>query len=621
MPPISFSFFLFIVLCIVPCIVSARLFTSSSFLNLPSLVITQGAGNTSSNTSSEDSDSAACPEAPRNMDEELKNTTIFYSSDSPLYSVFCDGKDKNMSESYNRLLNFAAHMDRSVVSASEANDPAEEVETEESDLLSTCSSRNDDWKDDLPEYAYLRCWSINTTCISDIIGTNEAKKIKDPNKTYNAPSEGDVYQWVVQHAELIEDKAEAAADRARVNWTEAYRGTKFEYNSKTQKCDYNYMGFFKHAGNWFIAERITNSDKRYVAQTNTREYLFEYIRPEGVLTLSLKDNSTSDLVRKNGTTAFMVVGGADVPSAFGDLKGSDNPAVAEALRKGDHNAQQADDATTPSNIAILAFPLVMNIVPVALIADVNSIGMLVYTLLTDVLTAVPLAIKGVEVFGIGTIAQTTAISRISGANIGMVNETTGIPHDKVMELWVAKCRAEESLRSTGIILLTVALLFMVGGIIAEFVAKQWTTRQGAGRVVEDPWTGADVPLMDVVSGDLEPVSATTTVPQSLGATSSAFMLASAAAIRERENAHDANQPEASQRSSSAKSGTGDQVYPAPLRKQPDEDVADNEGEDVSAVPNDRKKQAWYFRFFFFLLCLIRIHATLCMLKYVSSAVY
>lgn len=465
----------------------------------------------------------------------------YNSSAAPLRSVLFDTANASLRDSYNRMLRFAEFIEEATVGAAEEEaglDEDEKIETLD-DRLKVCNSNKDDWFDDLPVYIAIRGWpEVDTDCVTNVLTTDDATVVNVVKSEYDAPSREDVFNWVVRHGGYVNasasEAARAVAGTPRDEWEEEwYRGQEFGSGTRNQECDMDYMGFVKRDGVWYVAERITNRKRRTVAQSLQRLYLYEYIGRNGTIPMYLKNNATGQFV-PDATTAIFLSEGSEKPSAFSTFTAAENIAVNDALKRGDHRVQQADDATTPSNIAILALPLVMNLVPVALIAEVNTVGMLVYTLLTDILTAVPLAIKGVEVLQIGLYPTFATVSRISGATLGM--QQNGSYVDKAMELWVAKCHARESLRVTGIILLTIAITAMVGGIAAEFLASKWASRRGAGMVVDDPWSGADVPLIDVVANEPEPVSSTTTVPHSLGGTSSALMLASAAALRERESA-------------------------------------------------------------------------------------
>lgn len=119
--------------------------------------------------------------------------------------------------------------------------------------------------------------------------------------------------------------------------------------------------------------------------------------------------------------------GAATGSAFGGVFAAENLAVKRALHSGGNKSQQDKGAKMASNIAILVFSLVMNVVPVAFIADVNTIGMLLYTLLTGVLTAVPPAVRGVEILIIGLRSNSVVVTRISDASedLNLDTDTNG----------------------------------------------------------------------------------------------------------------------------------------------------------------------------------------------------
>lgn len=45
-------------------------------------------------------------------------------------------------------------------------------------------------------------------------------------------------------------------------------------------------------------------------------------------------------------------------------------------------------------LSIFYLAKALNVIPVALVADVSSIGLFVYTIMTDILTTIPFLIKG-----------------------------------------------------------------------------------------------------------------------------------------------------------------------------------------------------------------------------------
>lgn len=328
---------------------------------------------------------------------------------------------------------------------------------------------------------------MNRGCVSTVYGAGERDGVvvvDDQGLVRGGVPQGvsseDIYAHVLAHAETVNGVAREVGSKLGGVWDgdKTSRGWEFKHVTRTQSCSNDYVGFVRRGGVWFVAERVTNDHKDVTLGTNARLFAHEYVR---VVEGGKVDSLEMVLKRKNGTewlkgsTAVSERTGAVTGSEFVEVFQPNNLAVLEALKRGSHQTQQASDATTPSNIAILALPLAMNLVPVALIADVNSLGMLVYTLLTDVLTTIPLAIKGVEVISIGASSNIAVVTRITGGNLWSDADRD---KDKAAETWVAECRANGNLTLIGVILLTVAIVFMIGGIAAEILAKRFVKRVG-----------------------------------------------------------------------------------------------------------------------------------------------
>lgn len=438
-------------------------------------------------------------------EEELK-LNYGVSDTAPMWSVF--RRNINVRETYTKLIAFITHIDDAVKYATASDSHSDSV-------LTTCNYRVDGWRDNVVSYFGVRgLIAPDVKCISDVYGTTRAdglmytpsptptsgnnnndKEFDDVNpRSFSADA---VYTLVTKHARLIAELApKVLVDNTwnRTTARNATRANEFRYDVRTQACTHDYAGFAFIGGRWYVAERITNAAKDIVQAKGRRRFLYEFISANGSATNMIFRNGTSSSADESDTgndaddkdnlwhgvtTSGADYTGAVTGSAFGAVFAADNLAVQRALQRGEHQTQQANDATTPSNIAILVFPLVMNVVPVALIADVNTIGMLLYTLLTDVLTAVPLAIKGVEVLLIGRRSNRAVVTRISGANADLnSDDANGQPVIlKAAETWVAECGARGSFTATGVILLLVAIAFMVGGVLAEFWAKRYVARK------------------------------------------------------------------------------------------------------------------------------------------------
>lgn len=421
--------------------------------------------------------------------EEIDGNFLPEASHTYLYNLLPsqDAEVDNMLQSLKpiflqmrRLLAYVNEVDEIVTKST--NDTA-------SAPLTTCNHRESDWKNMAKNFFHhRRLGNPDLSCITDAYDTSLQNATNDQQR-HSAQT---VYNMVTDYSGRLDDLApRIALGFNNPLWSserQAARQHHLHYEDRSQICTHDFVGFAKLEGKWYLNNRITSRDPFLPLESGDRVFATELdggdldsFSTYQMNLVKLKSNRST--VNKKmwsndswaiSTTALEFSAGAAFGSEFGKVFPADNVAVELALDRGNHNVELAFDATTPSNIAILALPLAMNVVPVALIADVNTFGMLVYTLLTDVLTAVPLAIKGVEVLLIGKKVKYAAVTRISGGNLW---DNDRQQQGKAAEIWVAECVAEGNFITQGSILLVVALLFMVGGVVAEIVAKRWVQKR------------------------------------------------------------------------------------------------------------------------------------------------
>lgn len=84
----------------------------------------------------------------------------------------------------------------------------------------------------------------------------------------------------------------------------------------------------------------------------------------------LSENLTDS--RSSYATIFEQWQGRYGVSGLADMKPNEIPALQHALELSELDSGQASDALTFSNIAILALPMALSMVPVALVTDVSS---------------------------------------------------------------------------------------------------------------------------------------------------------------------------------------------------------------------------------------------------------
>lgn len=255
----------------------------------------------------------------------------------------------------------------------------------------------------------------------------------------------------------------------------------FPWARGSKRCLVSAVGLIRIGSLWHADIMYTNARKTDSLAKGKRQYLEEYVHLsdahgsnfsmlQQITPLYLNETAIGARVF-NSTTRFTRFSGKAKPSKFQALHVEDNYALLDAVEKADLGVQQGDDALTSSNLAVLLLPLSLNLVPISLISHVGSTKMLWYILLSDVLTVIPLAIKGIELVVLGRTRFESVLVRISTSSNGTLGEAAA------GELWAASCRAKESILSAGVVFICLAIAFLVGGVVAELWAADYSKRR------------------------------------------------------------------------------------------------------------------------------------------------
>lgn len=253
-----------------------------------------------------------------------------------------------------------------------------------------------------------------------------------------------------------------------LNWTRAafIRGN-WDLERSGQTCTSDNLFAYRKNGEWYLQATITNSNVDAFLPDWERQYITELIPKNFSDPMKLRhvkhDNHS---VIEEGTTIIAKWGGKVELSDTSNMVFDENPALVEALRLNAIAVDQAEDAVTPSNIAILALPMVMSLIPVAFLADLNTCAMLWYIVFTDVFSAVPFLIKGIELLD----STTTKRGEIVAYHMG--NETLS-----QMEVWAAECKGRDSFRVLGILFICIAVFAITFGVLLEMVAARVMRRR------------------------------------------------------------------------------------------------------------------------------------------------
>lgn len=255
-------------------------------------------------------------------------------------------------------------------------------------------------------------------------------------------------------------------------WKDSIENGFFEYNDQQiySRCGIARSLAFRIRGRWRLAIDITNEDPRKRLEEWKRGYYQEtlYINNSGtVQSYPVNVGRCVNSKRVPGRSGFAFVtvwGGSPKWSAFltDDIK--DNPAlkqVVDSLNDNDYIKGQVEESFRVSSIAILLLPSIFVLVPVNFFQFVGDVCTVLYIILTDIVSVVPIAIKAIELLTFYNRKHYATISYIYGNNESPV---------MAAETWVSSCQLSDSVWRHGVGLLIFAVCAFLVGMLFEIFA-------------------------------------------------------------------------------------------------------------------------------------------------------
>lgn len=300
----------------------------------------------------------------------------------------------------------------------------------------------------LSRYGYGR---LNTTCT-----TEHSLRLR--------PEE---VRAIHTYSDAIAAIARPAARRLlNKDWPNAQPYDTFRYRDSVETCTLNHLVAYRTRGVWGLNTGFTNIAPTLSVNDRGRRYLLEilHIHNNAItplrVTLPRRPPATGWLL--DAATVLEEWGGRPESSMFRTPASvRDNAAMTAARQCGRDAREQVEDATTASSVAIMSIPLIFATVPIAALADVAPAATALYAIATDVVTALPLMIKGFELMRFAQLEHTASRTWVYGG--------TTLDDIAVAETWHAECSAESRILVKGRIFVSVALVGMMLGCALEIV--------------------------------------------------------------------------------------------------------------------------------------------------------
>lgn len=335
----------------------------------------------------------------------------------------------------------------------------------------------------------------------------EAARFRLERRRFKA-SERLVFDALVDLGAFLDTPQAAKKVKDLVGWKHVFHNSRQNYTtvSGTHRCKIRANIGFRINGRWAVAATVTNDRPSMFLADGDRKYLTEYLRlnPAGRVTVQpqfldlnilpnytrrywgarpfIRNSTSVPMARTPVSTLMSEFGGQAGITFFIDRPPEENLAFVAALASSGDLTRQALDSRTLSNSAILVLPLFMAALPIGLFADVTDRVMLGYMVLTDFLSVLPLAIKGVELVLAGLRSYFSTRTRVWGdlqSNNSVVAAT-----------WSCRCESAMNLTGIGAAFIVVALATLVVGVVLEFVARAKVEKMKAEAACVD--AGGDV---------------------------------------------------------------------------------------------------------------------------------
>lgn len=398
---------------------------------------------------------------------------FWISSDAPMTNLLRN--DRQFTNSLLMIQNFTTYIENRTLTTLQKDD-----EPPSNQPLYPCNSRGKGFQNAMWHWVESHGLPLlNKDCITQFTGT--VAFLNDSHNGHSAFTSVQLHNALIERTDALYRHRFKLSNEILGNWTHPDVGRAANFSLASKSCSIYQAGGVRLREKWYVFNSITNDLGFLHLPLFRRQYLTEvmHVAENGSLADPLrvkvakrpKNGSGRHWPVYNTTTYLLSGDGTVYLGTFNDVHPADVPALQSASNKADFWIQQAQDALAPSSLAILILPLFLNIVPIALIAHVKNSVLLLYTVMSDVVTVIPLGIKGIELIYIGRQRHIDSTIIVTSALNGIKTETA------TMQMWTAECRSSASVHTLGIVFLVLAIVFLFIGIALEFIAQAWMKRR------------------------------------------------------------------------------------------------------------------------------------------------
>lgn len=311
---------------------------------------------------------------------------------------------------------------------------------------------------------YLQIGEISTSCHSQLDGSDAVnERFLSQHEVKNSI---EVIGTGVQALyESISSIAESQQLQGLGSWTKSFPLRDWKIADQSQVCRLESFSAYRKNSSFFLRAAMTNHHVNTFVEDRARQFVNEWIRDDYAESIRMIHPDYFDKQLVEGTTLLTEWGARAWTSWHGEMQDGANPAIQQATEQNKIEVDLAEDAIVPSNIALLALPMLMSLIPVAFVAELGSLGTVLYVIFTDVIAVIPFLIKGIELWG--TIQSSTSLVAYYAGDEKLAD----------IQVWVAKCGGTENFKYIGLAFILIALGAVVVGVLLEVQAMRYMQKR------------------------------------------------------------------------------------------------------------------------------------------------
>ena len=248
-------------------------------------------------------------------------------------------------------------------------------------------------------------------------------------------------------------------------------------------------------GSFYIPISLTNAPISESRKAKERFFLTEtwnYDKKRDILrALPIPSYVRGNITQlRNDTTTALSTYGGDVDMSYSIWIPTEQVPAMRHLHEAGKNLQDSlQDEVSASNIATLVFPCLLAMVPISSF-DLPSLNgsfkkIIAYSAVTDIVAALPLLIRGIEMLYLSTKTHTAC----TAWSVGI--ESYGLA---TIELWCAGCIDHRFFETHGIVFIVASVVFMILGVLGEILVLRFCPKNPSKneKIFEKWWDRAGI---------------------------------------------------------------------------------------------------------------------------------